>query len=160
MVAIWQHLDSFLRRRETNRGNAPLPGGVAFTGAGRAMVFSLRGYFVAGKASDRAGRLGGPVHSSSSDEAPSLLKAAGRSGTPLNGDGDEQRRTLLQRELRTALIAGRIVVQYQPVSAFEDDRVIRLARAAMEQRNQVVERDQLMALAQDAGSIRNWTISY
>ena len=47
-------------------------------------------------AGDQAARLRGLVYSPSSDEAPSLLTAADRPETSLNGRGNEQRRTLLQ----------------------------------------------------------------
>ena len=62
---------------------------------------------------------------------------------------------MLQRELRTALIARRIVIHYQPVIAFEDDRVIRFeARPRWNSNNQGwIERDQLIALAEDVGLI-------
>jgi EAL domain-containing protein (putative c-di-GMP-specific phosphodiesterase class I) len=121
------------------------------------MVFSLRGFLAAGKAiaRDQAARLRGLVDSPSSDDAPSLLRAADRPETSLNGRTNEQRRTLLQRELRMALMARRIVVHYQPVIAFEDDRVIRFeARPRWNSDNQGwVERDPLMALAEDVGLI-------
>jgi EAL domain-containing protein (putative c-di-GMP-specific phosphodiesterase class I) len=104
-------------------------------------------------ARDQAARVRGLVRSPSSNEASSLLRAADPSETSLNGKGNEQRRTQLQRELRTALIARRIVVQYQPVIAFADDRVIRFeARPRWNSNNQGwVERDQLIALAEDVG---------
>jgi EAL domain-containing protein (putative c-di-GMP-specific phosphodiesterase class I) len=72
-----------------------------------------------------------------------------------NGSANENHRTTMQRGLRAALMARRIVVYYEPVVALERGHIIRFEGLPRWESNDFgwVERDQLVALAEEAGFI-------
>ena len=117
------------------------------------MPFSLRDYLAraATVVRELARRLRQPHGRINSHVRPyPLLGVDDRASFTIEG-----RRTLLQRELQTALIARRILVFYQPVVEFARDRVIRLEALPRWNSDQFgwIESDELTRLAESLGLI-------